>query len=623
MVLQALTGLRLVDGDAHVAVSAPAADGVELCLFDDQDHETRHQLTPHDDGWHRGVIPSVPANTLYGYRTHGPWLPDQGLFHHPSLFLLDPAARAVSGTFSDRPEHHPDGDRADTAPFTPRSIAVETPPHPRPGPGVPWTETIIYETHVRGLSMLHPEVQPELRGTFRGAASEPILDHLLSLGVTTVELMPVAQHVTEPFLQRRGMTNYWGYSSLIWQAPHGGYATDDDGRQVAEFAEMVDQFHAAGLEVVLDVVFNHTAEGGADGPILSMKGLDNRGWYRTDGGTYIDWTGTGNTIDTGSEQVRAAILDTLRWWIDDLGVDGFRFDLGVSLGRNPDFDRSHLEWLTQDPVVARAKLIAEPWDLGPDGYRLGEFGPEFAEWNGKYRDQVRDLWRGHVNAPALVRRVAGSADIFATPGSSVNFVAAHDGFTLEDLVSYDHKHNGANGENNRDGHDDNRSWNSGAEGPTGDPAIREVRRRRGDGLLATLLLSVGVPMLYGGDELGRTVGGNNNPYPVDDERNWLAWQSHPRTDLIRRLNAVRRQSGVLGGATPDARVLSVTPTVIELSTSGHNLLIAINAASGDIRCRLPGGRWRVAIDTVDPDHDASYEGEFEMQKWQTLGLIPE
>ena len=391
-----------------MSVSAPTAETVELCLFDPSGTETRRDLTRDDEGNHSGFVPGVTAGQLYGLRTHGPWEPRNGLWHDPSLLLLDPYARAVSGRFEDHPSVHHDGPRWDTADIVPMGVAVEPPPRPRPGPGTAWRDTVIYETHVRGLTMCHPDVEPELRGTYLGAASPPVIDHLQKLGVTSVELMPVAHHVTEPFLQERGKTNYWGYSTLAWFAPHGGYATADDGRQLSEFSTMVDRFHAAGLEVIVDVVFNHTAEGGIEGPILSMKGLDNGGWYRLDPRdrhVYVDWTGTGNTVATQHPGVRSAIRSALLWWANDLGVDGFRFDLAVTLGRDRrDFDPRHLDWLTQDPALAHVKLIAEPWDLGPGGYRLGQFGKRWGEWNGVFRDDVPRCVAGKGKPPGSRRR---------------------------------------------------------------------------------------------------------------------------------------------------------------------------------------------------------------------------
>jgi glycogen debranching enzyme GlgX len=609
-------GLLLTPDGAHISVSAPAAEAVELCLFEPSGSEKRHPLTRHDSGDHSGFVPGVGAGQRYGLRAHGPWEPQEGLWHDPALLLLDPYARAVSGRFEDHPAVHHEGPRSDTAGLVPLGVAVEQPPRPRPGPGVAWRDTVIYETHVRGLTMRHPDVEPELRGTFLGASSPPVIDHLRGLGVTAVELMPVAHHVTEPFLQARGTTNYWGYSTLAWFAPHSGYATGDDGRQVAEFSTMVDRFHAAGLEVIVDVVFNHTAEGGIEGPILSMKGLDNGGWYRLDPGdrnVYVDWTGTGNTVATHHPGVRSAIRQALVWWANDLGVDGFRFDLAVTLGRDHrDFDPRHLDWLTEDPALANVKLIAEPWDLGPEGYRLGQFPKRWGEWNGVFRDDVRDVWRGRGSRRALARALTGS--LGGIDGHPVNFVTAHDGFTLTDLVSYDHKHNDGNGENGADGHDDNRSWNSGVEGPTDDPSVLELREKRAAALTATLALARGVPLFLGGDELGRSQGGNNNAYALDGPRSWYEWSATPGVDLLVAALACRSGHPALTGqpAEPDQvdwRTFDGDPVqewdapgaVVGVLADGSDVVaLALNPTPEDRDAVLPAGEWRVELDSSSP-----------------------
>jgi isoamylase len=614
-----LPGLHHTPTGMRAEVFAPAAELVELCLFEPDGTEVRHALSARD-GWHEGEVEGLSTGHHYGFRTYGPWDPGRGLWHHPGLLLQDPFARAVTGDYVDHPALHHDGPREDTAPWVPRSVVVEAPPPPRPGPKVPWQDTVIYETHVRGLSIAHPEVDPALRGTYLGACSEPVVEHLLGLGVTTVELMPVAQHVTEAFLQRRGLRNYWGYSTLLWFAPHGAYATADDGRQVAEFSEMVDRFHSAGLEVVLDVVFNHTVEGDLSGPILCHKGLDNTGWYRWADGKYVDWTGTGNTVDTSNPRVREAIVAALRWWAEDLGVDGFRFDLAATLARSADghFDPSQLHWLTDDPVLADRKLIAEPWDLGPHGYRLGGFGGEWREWNARFRDDVRDFWRGHGSGGALIARVGGSADVFGdrSPFASVNFVTAHDGFTMEDLVSYDHKHNEANGEENRDGHDDNRSWNSGVEGPTDDPSVTAIRRRRAAALTATVMLAHGVPMLLGGDELGRTKGGNNNSYPLD-QPNWYRWSEQPRSALIAQLTSLRRQWPELKSG--ETHLVHDHPVaVIEMG----RLLLLCNPTGDEHRVRVPGGERGILLDTSNLDASGKVGGELTVPSWSALLLGP-
>jgi len=616
-------GLHLSDLGLEAAFSAPQAHLLELCFFDDQGAETRHPLDRGDDGMHRGVIAGITEGARYGLRTHGPWQPEEGIWHDPHLLLVDPHARALAGTFIDHPSVHHSGPREDTARWVPRGVVISTPPSPRPGPRTPWEDTVIYETHVRGLTMQHPDIPPELRGTFAGAAAEPVIEHLLRLGVTAVELMPVAHHVNEPFLQAKDRSNYWGYSTLAWFAPHAGYATGDDGRQVSEFASMVDAFHAAGIEVILDVVFNHTGEGGPTGPILSMKGLD-ASWYRLDdGGGFIDWTGTGNTVDTASPMVRASILEALRWWAGDLGVDGFRFDLGVTLGRDENgFSADRLAWISEDPDLARLKLIAEPWDLGPDGYRLGGFGSGWAEWNDRFRDDVRDLWRGHVRPGDAVHRLTGSPDIFGprAADASVNFVTAHDGFTLRDLVSYDRKRNLVNGEDDRDGHDDNRSWNSGTEGPTDDPLITEIRRRRAAALLTTLLVSAGVPMLLGGDELGRSQGGNNNAYSLDSPDTWLNWSAAPHVDLITRAVGFRRRHrGVLANPTP--RVVGDGP-VVELGNATGSIVFAANPASEPADLTLPDGVWTLELDSSDLSAYGTWSSTVTVPAWTVRLLVP-
>lgn len=587
-------GVRLNPAGAEVVVVATSADLVEVALFDAGGAEDRIGLSRQPGGRHSGFLSGVGSGTRYGFRVHGPWQPEAGLLHDPARLLVDPHARAVAGEFVDHPSLHHTSHGDDTAPWVPRGVMVAPPPRPRPGPAVAWDDTVIYETHVRGLTRSHPDVEPALRGTYLGAASPPVVDHLRRLGVTTVELMPVAHHVSEPFLQHSGRSNYWGYSTLAWWAPHAGYATGDDGRQVTEFAEMVDRFHAAGLEVILDVVFNHTVEGGELGPILSMKGLDNPGWYRLEaGGGYVDWTGTGNTVNTAHPGVRSAILACLRWWAEDLGVDGFRFDLGVTLGRGADgrFDPSELAWLTEDPVVGARKLIAEPWDLGPDGYQLGRLGPRILEWNAAFRDDVRDAWRGVETDVGT--RLAGSPDLFEGK-RPIDFVTAHDGFTLADLVAYDHKHNEANGEGNADGHGDNRSWNSGTEGPTDNPEIIERRRRRAAGLLASLLLTDGVPMLLGGDELGRSLAGNNNAYSLDSPESWYDWSQTPHADLIADATELRR-SGVRFGV--------------------EGVEVRLNPSETDIAVELPPGRWVVGLDSSGLDATGEMEGDATVPAW--------
>ncbi|WP_433036362.1 glycogen debranching protein GlgX [Actinomycetospora sp. CA-053990] len=552
-----------LDGEVlHACVPAgPSVEAVELCL-PGPGGERRIELGRSGDGWWRGTADGVAAGDPYGLRVHGPWEPGRGVRTNPAKLLVDPwtrrvegsvtslaAARAFEGTdpFSARPDDH------DSAGSVPHGI-VTAPLEPVPGarPGVPWPDTVIYETHVRDLTMRHPAVPEHLRGTYAGLAHPAVIDHLVGLGVTTLELLPVFAHADEPSLLSRGRTNHWGYSTLAYLAPQPRYASTP-GREVEEFRAMVATLHAAGLEVVLDVVFNHTCEGGADGPSLSWRGLDAAGWYALDArGRDVDLTGCGNTLDAASPLVRSLVVDSLRHWVTTMGVDGFRFDLASTLGRprGGGFDPSAplLTDITSDPVLSTVKLIAEPWDATGEGYQVGGFGPAWAEWNGRFRDDVRDFWRGHGPLSGIVTRIAGSSDLYwpaRTPAASVNFVTAHDGFTLADLVSYEHKHNEANGEQGRDGTDDNRSANHGVEGPTSDPAILALRARQARNLLTTLLLSAGTPMLLGGDELGHTQHGNNNVYSLDDETSWRAWDSPELVDFIARALSLRRATPAL------------------------------------------------------------------------------
>ncbi len=558
------------DGDGvNFALWSAGAEGVELCLFDGDGTERRIQLresTYHV--WH-GYVPGVGPGQLYGYRVHGRWDPASGLRFNPAKLLADPYARAYSGEVTHHRAlfaHHDDPyggrpDGADSARYVPRSVVVAPAGgllHTRPR--VPWENTVIYELHVKGFTQRHPGVPEDLRGTYAGLAHPAAIEHLLSLGVTSVELLPVHQFVTEPHLANRGLTNYWGYNSLGYFAPDARYAASGDtGGQVTEFREMVAALHAAGIEVILDVVYNHTAEGDAHGPTLSFRGIDNRGYYRLearDPSRYTDYTGCGNTLDARQPAVVQMMMDSLRYWVVAMGVDGFRFDLASALARSMhDVDRlsAFMAVVHQDPIVSQVKLIAEPWDVGAGGYQVGNFPPLWTEWNGRYRDSVRDLWRGGARGLAeLGYRLSGSSDLYQDDGrrpfASINFVTAHDGFTLRDLVSYEHKHNEANGEHNRDGTDDNRAWNCGVEGPTDDPSVHALRQRQVRNILATLTLSTGVPMITAGDEMGRTQGGNNNAYCQDNEVSWVDWSlDGPARELLeftRRLLALRAAAPV-------------------------------------------------------------------------------
>jgi len=558
------------DGNgANFSLFSEAAEHVELCLFDDDGVETRLTLPEITAFIHHGYVPGVQPGHRYGFRVHGGWAPEQGLRANPAKLLIDPYAKAVEGevqwtdaAFDFTPAGGPDGppDGVDSAPFVPRSVVV----NPffdwgddRP-PRIPWHETIVYETHVRGLTMRHPDVPDDLRGTYSGLASEPIIAHLQKLGVTAVELMPVHQFIHDRRLHELGLRNYWGYNSIAYLAPHNAYASyGQRGQQVQEFRQMVKTLHEAGIEVILDVVYNHTAEGNDQGPALSFKGVDNPAYYRLDPADprrYVDYTGTGNSLNMRHPHVLQLIMDSLRYWVNEMHVDGFRFDLAATLARElHDVDKlsSFFDLIQQDPVVSQVKLIAEPWDVGEGGYQVGNFPPLWSEWNGKYRDEVRDFWRGADHTVAeFGYRFTGSSDLYEstgrTPSASINFITAHDGFPLADLVSYDNKHNQANGEDNRDGTDDNRSWNGGVEGPTHDVEVLALRRRQQRNLLCTLLLSQGVPMLLGGDEIGRTQGGNNNAYAQDNEISWYDWDAAD-TDLLEfttRLMALRREHPV-------------------------------------------------------------------------------
>ncbi|MFD6421687.1 glycogen debranching protein GlgX [Streptomyces sp. NPDC060198] len=538
----------------NFALWAGGAEAVELCLFDGAGHETRCRLTElTHEIWH-GFVPGVRPGQRYGYRVHGRWDPWTGARWNAAKLLLDPYARAVDGTFAlppevyghmrDWPQQHVADtvrDERDSAPFVPKGVVVHD---DLPGgedewmddrrPKTPWADSVIYELHVRGFTKLHPGIPPELRGTYAGLAHPAAIEHLKRLGVTAVELLPVHQFAHEDHLLRRGMHNYWGYNSIGYFAPHADYAASGTaGQQVGEFKRMVRALHDAGIEVILDVVYNHTAEAGELGPTLSMRGVDNRGYYRlqSDARRYADYTGCGNTLHVVQPHVLRLITDSLRYWVTEMGVDGFRFDLAAALARSMhdvDMLSPFLAVIAQDPVLRRVKLIAEPWDVGNGGYQVGAFPPLWTEWNDRYRDAVRDFWRGALgDVRDLGYRLSGSSDLYAwggrRPYASVNFVTAHDGFTLRDLVSYHHKHNEANGEDNRDGTGDNRSWNCGAEGESDDPEINALRRRQLRNLLTTLLLSTGVPMLVAGDEMGRTQGGNNNAYCQDNEISWVDW----------------------------------------------------------------------------------------------------
>ncbi|MEO6827812.1 MAG: glycogen debranching protein GlgX [Microbacteriaceae bacterium] len=529
----------------NFALFSEAAEKVELCLFDSDGAETRVELHEVDASvWHT-YLPQIQPGQYYGYRVHGAYDPDRGLRCNPAKLLLDPYAKAISGTIDwnpavfsyqfDAPDT-PNND--DSAPHVMKSVVIN-PFFDWSGdrlPRTPYSQTVIYEAHVKGLTKQHPGIPPEQRGTYAAIAHPVMIEHYKRLGISAVELMPIHQFVNDSTLIEKGLSNYWGYNTIGFFAPHNAYvATADAGQQVQEVKTMVRDLHQEGIEVILDVVYNHTAEGNQLGPTLSFKGIDNAAYYRLvpdDLQYYMDYTGTGNSLNVRHPHALQLLMDSLRYWVIEMHVDGFRFDLASALAREfYDVDRlsTFFELVQQDPVVSQVKLIAEPWDVGPGGYQVGNFPPQWTEWNGKYRDTVRDFWRGEPSTLGeFAARITGSADLYEHDGrrpvASINFVTAHDGFTLRDLVSYNEKHNEANGEDNNDGESHNRSWNCGVEGETDDPEVLALRSRQQRNLLATLLLSQGVPMLAHGDELGRTQRGNNNVYAQDSELSWVDWE---------------------------------------------------------------------------------------------------
>ena len=655
----------------NFSVFSEVATRVELCLFDEAGQETRVRLpdiTAHC--WH-GYFPDIRPGQRYGFRVHGPWAPDEGHWCNPAKLLLDPYAKAVDGGWNWNeamfPYHfdNPDGSKndLDSAAFMPKSVVIEpsfdwgddAPPR------TPWHKTIVYETHVKGFTKRMPQLPEAIRGTYAGLAHPAAIEYLQTLGVTAVELLPVHQFVQDSHLSDRGLRNYWGYNSIGYFAPHNEYSSSGHGgEQLREFKEAVKALHAAGIEVILDVVYNHTAEGNHLGPVLSFKGLDNAAYYRLVGDKrryYMDYTGTGNTLNMRNPYVLQLLMDSLRYWVTEMHVDGFRFDLAAALARElHDVDRlsAFFDLIQQDPIVNRVKLIAEPWDVGEGGYQVGNFPPLWSEWNGKYRDSVRDFWRGTDQTLAeFGSRFTGSSDLYQgtarRPYASVNFITAHDGFTLRDLVSYNDKHNEANGEENRDGESHNRSWNCGAEGPTDDPGVNALRTRQLRNFLATLFLSQGVPMLCGGDEIGRTQAGNNNAYCQDDEISWYDWERADASllgytrDLIRLRSAhpvfCRRRwfqgrairgsdVGDIGWFTPGgtemsdedwqagfAKSLGVFLNGDAIQTrdehgqhvADDSFYVMFNAHSEPVEFVLPeskwGGHWTIALDTSESsDH---------------------
>lgn len=554
----------------NFALYSAVATKVELCLFDREGNENRIELTEVDnDVWHC-YLPGIAPGHQYGYRVYGPYDPANGHRCDPSKLLLDPYAKAISGTVKNDPSlfsydfaDPTQRNEEDSADSTMRSVVVS--PffdwgRDRP-PAHPYSETIIYEAHVKGFTKLHPDIPKELQGTYLGLAHPAAIKHLTDLGVTAIELMPVHQFVNDTSLQDKGLSNYWGYNTIGFFAPHNGYATyGQNGHQVNEFKTMVKNLHEAGIEVILDVVYNHTAEGNHMGPTLSFRGIDNASYYRLvdgDQAHYFDTTGTGNSLLMRSHAVLQLIMDSLRYWVTEMHVDGFRFDLASTLARQfHEVDKlsTFFELIAQDPVLSGVKLIAEPWDVGDGGYNVGEFPALWSEWNGKYRDTMRDFWRGEPSTLGeFAARISGSADLYQhsgrAPMASINFITAHDGFTLNDLVSYNNKHNEANGEGNADGESNNRSWNCGEEGPTEDPEVLSLRSRQIKNFLTTMLFSQGVPMICHGDEMGRTQAGNNNVYCQDNELSWVNWNLNAtQQDLLhftRKVIKLRKDHPVL------------------------------------------------------------------------------
>ena len=625
-------GARPVEDGTAFAVRSATAEAIELCF----DTGSRVAMTRGDDDIWRITAAGITHGQRYGYRAYGQHDPKHGLHFDPEILLLDPYAEAIDGEWSVVVDDCFDwGD--DAAPRT--SLR----------------DSVIYEAHVRGISQLHPDVPPSLRGTYAGLAHPAVISELTSLGITAIELLPVHENRTESSIADRGLVNYWGYSTVGFLAPHGAYAAAGSrGGQVAEFKAMVKALHAAGIEVILDVVYNHTAEGGPDGPSLCFRGLDNPAYYwldPNDPSSYVNVTGCGNTLDPLSETVQALVLDSLRHFVTEYHIDGFRFDLAVTLGREragftP--DAPLLLALQNDPLLSDVKLIAEPWDVGLGGYQVGHFPAAFAEWNGIYRDTVRDAWRTQSDRAELVRMLAGSSDLFRArgPWASVNFITAHDGFSLADLVAYNEKHNEANREGNRDGDSHNRSWNSGAEGPTDDAAINDLRDRRARGILATLLLSIGVPMLTAGDERGRTQQGNNNTYCQDSRLSWFDWELDDRQATLlactQRLIALRRDEPLLrrdvhlaegdvdwlagdGTQVDDPRWHNASERALGMHLQGtRGFLVLVNTGPSEVAFLLPDGAWVPLVDTAQPDgapaSDTPVSGLWTLAAWAVVAL---
>ena len=669
----------------NFSIYSQVADKVELCLFDDQDRETRIEMTEQNSYvWHN-YLPGIQPGQRYGYRVYGPYDPNRGLRCNPNKLLLDPYAYAIEGNidsdeslFSYWFKSQNDNtamNTLDSAGHTMKSVVVN--PYFDWGadrhPNIPYHDSVIYEAHVRGMTNLNVDVPPDIRGTYAGLAYPSVIEYLKKLGVTTIELMPIHQYVNDTFLQEKGLSNYWGYNTIGFFAPHNAYSSSGQrGEQVNEFKSMVKAYHNAGMEVILDVVYNHTAEGNDRGPTLSFKGIDNQAYYRLVDGDpqhYFDTTGTGNSLLMRSPRALQVITDSLRYWVTEMHVDGFRFDLAATLARQfHDVDKlsAFFDIVEQDPVISQVKLIAEPWDIGSGGYQVGGFPSSWSEWNGRYRDCVRDFWRSQPSTlPEFASRLMGSSDLYQMNGrrpvASVNFITAHDGFTMNDLVSYNNKHNEANGEGNRDGESNNRSWNCGVEGPTNIRDVNELRQRQMRNMFATLLVSQGIPMICGGDEVMRTQGGNNNAYCQDNEISWTNWDlddsqqemlafvskmihlrlSHPV--LHRRRFFSGRTPGDPVDKIPQAEWFDHTGSIMDMAdwqnTHAFSVMIYLNGSDipevdwygnqmvdndfilifnahyEPIQFTLPderyGKKWKLVVDTHNPDGpELNYEAGF-------------
>ena len=669
----------------NFALFSQVAEKVELCLFDEEDHETRIEMTEQNSYvWHN-YIPGLQPGQRYGYRVYGPYNPARGQRCNPSKLLLDPYAKAIEGNIDDDPSlfsydmSNPDDINAintqDSAAHTMKSVVVN--PYFDWGndqhPNISYHDSVIYEAHVRGMTNLNQDVPPDIRGTYAGLAYPAVIDYLKKLGITAIELMPIHQFVNDSFLQQKGLSNYWGYNTIGFFAPHNAYSSvGERGQQVNEFKSMVKAYHRAGMEVILDVVYNHTAEGNHMGPTLSFKGIDNQAYYRlvdNDPYHYFDTTGTGNSLLMRSPHALQLITDSLRYWVTEMHVDGFRFDLAATLARQfQEVDKlsAFFDIVEQDPVISRVKLIAEPWDLGSGGYQVGGFPSSWSEWNGRYRDCVRDFWRSQPSTlPEFASRLMGSSDLYEMNGrrpvASVNFVTAHDGFTLNDLVSYNEKHNDANGEGNRDGESNNRSWNCGVEGETTIRDVNELRHRQMCNMFSTLLVSQGIPMICGGDEVARTQQGNNNAYCQDNEISWTHWDlddSHKKllafvSKLIhlrlehpvlhRRRFFTGRKAGDDPNTIPEVEWFDHTGSIMDMNdwqnthafsmmvylngadipemdyygnpTVDNDFILIFNAHYEPIQFTLPdenyGSKWKLVVDTYNPDGpELNYEAGF-------------